>query len=339
MFFGFFDKRKRKRKNDEQAWYGRRPNYIAGIGLVMIGAIAISTLATFLMLSVIFFGMRDLFSGSFSGQGEGLGTMPTTTPDPRIFDSRFVVIDKEGFSHNFPGTEHDYPCDQLAVSPDRKNKILGCAFSLRLSKNDNVLKSVSGEKGGSLYPAFNRDGTAINYILYEFEKPTYLAQIRLTPEISKPILLAQIRSDYGLAVPPVADPSTGWLLVAEPNDDHTTTFSTIRDTPCTSPRDCEIAKHTIAVVPGETTTADFLPDGTAILYTDKSTLYSVATSDGTRTKIVDVKDIRKIAFNRDGSLLALVDGSRNLYTAPVNNLSQLALVSMPTPIWTFAWAD
>ncbi len=113
-------------------------------------------------------------------------------------------------------------------------------------------------------------------------------------------------------VPPIFDPMTGNLLLAVSQTGKKTEFTTV-DPLCVED-ECQQTRS-LGTVPYEVTSISFLPDGSAIAFSEKSgNIYLFSISTGNVSPLIVNKTHKsRIAVSGDGSRIAYLDDLQQLY--------------------------
>jgi len=181
-------------------------------------------------------------------------------------------------------------------------------------------------------PAWNADGTALAFIAHEDARNLDTVYQLQVPSMK---LWRVLMSQSGIVAPPISNPATNRLLIAEARGTASTEFYTI-DPVCGTGNDC---KESLATVPYAVRWAVYQPNGTAIVFVEESRgdLYALKTGSKEVSQLVnDGVYKQRVAFDDSGSRLAYIDQYYNLYILDLTEQSVAWL--MPTNVASVDWA-
>ncbi len=177
--------------------------------------------------------------------------------------------------------------------------------------------------GAAMMPAWSADGEWLAFVSREADADVVyrvnLASLRLSRVLSVP----------EIAAPPLSNPATGRLLIAERVGAKKTAFYTV-DPVCGAQvvqGGCKASRKDIATVDHTVNWASYHPSATRIAFSDRDDggLYLLNTANGDSLPLVgDGQTRRRPAFSKDGAWLAYVAEGGQLYALHLEDMvSQL----------------
>jgi Tol biopolymer transport system component len=181
--------------------------------------------------------------------------------------------------------------------------------------------------GAAMMPAWSADGEWLAVVSREADTDVVYRVNVATMQPSRVLSVPEI------AAPPLSNPATGRLLIAERVGLKQTAFYTV-DPACAAQSaqgGCKASRKDIATVDHAVNWASYHPSATRITFSarDDGGLYLLNTANGDITPLVNDGHIkRRPAFSRDGAWLAYVADGDQLYVLHLEDMvSQMVALS------------
>jgi hypothetical protein len=143
---------------------------------------------------------------------------------------------------------------------------------------------------------------------------------RLVPEAAQLVRMFTVQQ---IAAPPLVQPRKNRLLIAEITGASETRLYTI-DPICTSHDKCNPTRQELATVPYRLSSASFTPDGSMLAFTETQhgNVYVLILETGIIKEPLNPDRTYKkwLAYNLDGTALAYLDSTDNLYVLTLGDM-------------------
>lgn len=217
------------------------------------------------------------------------------------------------------------PADAVALSPDGYTLAVLHNGGVSIRLPDRTIHAIAAPSARHM--AWDLSGARLYIATHDSLYRYDVAASQLQP----------VLHGVALVAPPVSNPATGRILIAEINADQTTLRS--MDARCATPQCAENSFRLIASVPFFVTWADYHPSATAILLTAAGSphLILLRTGNGQVETLTTAHPFpRQAMFSPNGQFLAYVDQQDRLMMANVQtpDVTGAALFD----VRAFAWA-
>lgn len=346
----------RKRKNDERYepnWGERFIFSVIGLGLMLIAAFSIG--------SLWWWDQRPAFSDPITGEADhGNGKVnpqprvpvrPTLAPHvlPRQVQmpsaGSLVLAQTNGsLALHVDGEVRPLGVQgrDAVLAPDGSRRVAYVRDARLYLFHDGTeqaieVEAAAGGAAEAVMPAWNADGSALLFVMRGAAGDS-LHRLSFTPDRAGHAL-RRLLTVPRLVTPPITNPATGRILIAEPTAPAGTTFATI-DPNCANHAACISSRHVFATVAAAINWADYHPSTThlAVSAGGDGRLYLLSTATGRMEPVPGAeRGKQRPTFDTTGQYLAYTGSSGQLYVTPLANLAEQWL--WRTDVYSVDWAN